>query len=755
MDHSIVEIIKSTHPYLVINSTRQILSANPPAEQLLGFSSADLQNLDFRSMVAPESMPHLLRFFAQLDQGGQAKMQGFLVGLDEKPFLVEINAQTNDAGTSFMEIKDLRGNNGVRESLNRRNAILHTVALTVEPLLKSLNWNQSVNDFLAVLGKAANVSRAYIFEIYPGEDDHLRTSLRFEWVQEGIEPQIHSPAFQDAALEQDGWRFLSKHILKCQMFVGNVRDFPELEREVLQSQDILTIAIFPILIDQNLWGFLGFDECRYERQWYPEELNALTVVANTFAAILQRQKHEAAVIASEERYRLIIENQGDGVAIVDGSEKVIFANLELDKIFGLEPGQIVGRNLLNFVAPEFVPVLKSQTDLRRSGIRSQYELDVLLENGQRRHLLITATPYFDELSHFVGTFGVLHDNTRQKQAQEQIANLLEAERVYRRQADTLREATASLATDLHLDQVMERILVGISQIVPYHSCTLFLFEEDKLRVAANRGFENPLPIGTEVPSEDKYFTGASKSFKAIVVEDAAQAPDFQWWGGNEPARGWICVPLHWHAVVIGYLTIDGALPGCYTSQDAALAEIFANQAAMAIRNSRLFAESQRLAITDPLTGLYNRRFLFELGSREFQRALRYEHPMSVLIIDLDLFKLVNDTYGHAIGDLVLRAATERIHLCLRNTDIFGRYGGDEFLALLVETDREEASEIAHRLSEGMREQPVQVGSVLVNLTVSIGIATIQADTASLNELVNQSDQAMYRAKRAGRNAVSL
>jgi diguanylate cyclase (GGDEF)-like protein len=183
-------------------------------------------------------------------------------------------------------------------------------------------------------------------------------------------------------------------------------------------------------------------------------------------------------------------------------------------------------------------------------------------------------------------------------------------------------------------------------------------------------------------------------------------------------------------------------------------EIFANHAALSIQNARLFAETQRLAVTDPLTELYNRRFLYELGRREFERARRYDHPMSVLVIDLDLFKQINDTYGHSTGDQALRIIAEHMQLGLRSTDVLGRYGGDEFFALLVETDLQEALAVAERLSTQVKKTCIAVEGGYLELTTSIGAATMTADTINLDELINAADEALYRAKNAGRNCIS-
>ncbi len=161
------------------------------------------------------------------------------------------------------------------------------------------------------------------------------------------------------------------------------------------------------------------------------------------------------------------------------------------------------------------------------------------------------------------------------------------------------------------------------------------------------------------------------------------------------------------------------------------------------------------ATTDPLTGLPNHRGLFQGLEKELDRACRHGRPLSLIFFDGDRFKRVNDTHGHAVGAAVLRELGERIRSVLRGGDTPGRYGGEEFLILLPETDTEEARQIAERIRAVVAAQPLALSHVEggVNMTISIGVATYPLDGTSSGELVQKADQAMYWAKRLGRNQV--
>jgi diguanylate cyclase (GGDEF)-like protein len=183
--------------------------------------------------------------------------------------------------------------------------------------------------------------------------------------------------------------------------------------------------------------------------------------------------------------------------------------------------------------------------------------------------------------------------------------------------------------------------------------------------------------------------------------------------------------------------------------------IFAKQIGVSLERARLFEEVQSLALTDPLTGLQNRRSLFELGRVEFARAHRMNRTFCCMMLDLDHFKQINDTYGHPVGDLVLREFAIRCRCSVREVDLVGRYGGEELIILLPETDRKAALQVAERLRASIAVTPFKIADQEIAVTVSIGVAEKNENTLRLEMLIARADQAMYIAKHKGRNRVAL
>ena len=168
------------------------------------------------------------------------------------------------------------------------------------------------------------------------------------------------------------------------------------------------------------------------------------------------------------------------------------------------------------------------------------------------------------------------------------------------------------------------------------------------------------------------------------------------------------------------------------------------------------AELRRLATTDPLTGAFNRRRFFQKARQEFLRHRRYGHPLAVLLMDMDHFKKINDTHGHPVGDAVLKTFVQTCQGVFRVTDIFGRTGGEEFSAILPETDAANAVRVAERLRSRVGQNPVDDGQNAggsIRCTVSIGLTSLEEDDLTLESLIRRADQALYTAKRTGRNRV--
>ncbi len=233
----------------------------------------------------------------------------------------------------------------------------------------------------------------------------------------------------------------------------------------------------------------------------------------------------------------------------------------------------------------------------------------------------------------------------------------------------------------------------------------------------------------------------------LVINDVLDGSDFV---RSQTSRvsSILCVPLRVHGDVIGVLNITNKFRGKdFTDADLQIIQQVADQAAVAIHNARLY----EMAVTDSLTRLYIRRHLFHRLSEEMRRARRYGHPVTLLMVDIDHFKAVNDTFGHPCGDRVLVEVARVLRRSIRETDLVGRYGGEEFCLVLPETDLQGGFIVANRMHALLEALDLQCDGSPLRISVSGGLATFPEQAASLEELVRAADAALYFSKANGRN----
>jgi len=214
----------------------------------------------------------------------------------------------------------------------------------------------------------------------------------------------------------------------------------------------------------------------------------------------------------------------------------------------------------------------------------------------------------------------------------------------------------------------------------------------------------------------------------------------------------ILVPLVIEKKSIGILSLWGE---DLQKIDIQAASIFGGQVAIAIENANLLQEVQRLAITDELTNVLNRRGFDEVAAREFGASKRYSRPLSLIMLDIDRFKAINDVYGHPIGDEILIEIAARARTKIRETDYISRYGGEEFLILLTEQKPDNAKTVAERIRKSVAEEPFNTSVGKITVTISIGVTGANSQISSISMMIKTVDKALYKSKENGRNRVTM
>ena len=210
------------------------------------------------------------------------------------------------------------------------------------------------------------------------------------------------------------------------------------------------------------------------------------------------------------------------------------------------------------------------------------------------------------------------------------------------------------------------------------------------------------------------------------------------------------MPLDQRGEAVGLLVVASATDHGFTEADVEIAAALAEQGMVAYETACLFDQVRELAAKDGLTGIYNRRYLVELAGQRLTAAHAEAKEFAALMIDIDHFKKTNDRYGHAVGDEVIREIAIRLRTALRDGDLVGRYGGEEFAYF---THGDDAGEQAERLRVSVASIPVVSAAGPVQVTISLGVAALQASDATLDALLIRADSALYEAKRQGRDRV--
>ncbi len=341
---------------------------------------------------------------------------------------------------------------------------------------------------------------------------------------------------------------------------------------------------------------------------------------------------------------------------------------------------------------------------------------------------------------------------------------LEAETIQKAmQLTQIYSATGALITTLDLEPLLGQILDAAVSAIPSAEkgmIHLVARETGQLETRASIGYtDKRIQKFLIQGAKDHYYVAEAVSErKPLLVPDIdlkTRVHPEELLPETRNIRSAIVAPLVLNEEILGALSLESSQREAFNENDLRLLVTFAATVTIAIRNAQLHGEVQKLAITDTVTGVYNRRGFFELGKREVERARRFGRPLTGIMFDMDHFKDVNDTFGHTCGDQVLRIIAERIKSNIREVDIMGRYGGDEFTILLPETDLFVATNVAERLRLCVYDSPVPMEGSLIPLTISLGVARLSHDLLDLTSLLDRADAALYSAKRSGRNRVEI
>ncbi|MEZ4522660.1 MAG: diguanylate cyclase [Thermomicrobiales bacterium] len=329
--------------------------------------------------------------------------------------------------------------------------------------------------------------------------------------------------------------------------------------------------------------------------------------------------------------------------------------------------------------------------------------------------------------------------------------LLNSERSARRAVEAIQQVSTMVTSTLDVDEALRRIVDTLGGHFEYRYVVAGLTEGQYVQPSAAHGIA--LERLVRIPVNTSDIGRVAVTGESLLVQNVSSETNLQL-DAFPDASSLIAAPIERDDVILGVLIVISARDRRFEERDVTMLEMFAQHAGVVLDNARMYEEARRMAYIDPMTQLPNHRHFQERFQSDLKNAIDSGRPMSILVIDLDGFKETNDRFGHLEGDAVLTAVGRRLTASLRSWDLMARYAGDEFIALLPNTDVEAAMQVGERLCAAIGDEPFDISTgETTRLTASVGVATYPLHGQSTRELLTSADNAMYVAKRAGLNQV--
>jgi diguanylate cyclase (GGDEF)-like protein/PAS domain S-box-containing protein len=496
----------------------------------------------------------------------------------------------------------------------------------------------------------------------------------------------------------------------------------------------------------------------------------------------ERELAEVALRESEERYRTLFDGMMDGIYRSTHEGKFLDVNPAMVKMFGYSSRE-------EMLAVDIKKELYFAPEERGSHLldTGQEEIDVYrMRRKDGSEIWVEDHGYYvhDEQGEILYHEGMLRDVTERKSTEEMLAKRA-------RQLATVTDVSAAISANLEQGQLLQSVVnLSKDRFELYHAHIYLLNEAgNTLLLTVGAGEVGRQMVLEEwrisLTQERSLVARAARERIGVIANDIRQDAGFLPHPLLPDTRSEMAVPIIISDSLFGVLDVQANDANHFTEEDVRIMTTLAEQIAVAVQNARLFSErrqaedelrrakeslevvnmelrfafehEQHMARTDTLTRINNRRNLFELAGHEFEVAKRYQQPLSIIMFDLDHFKQINDTYGHSIGDKMLERVAQVTHAQLRDVDIIARYGGEEFVIVLPVTNAQKAFLLAKRILENVSAIRLHTEHGSASITLSIGIAeTIhEPQDESVENVIRRADEAMYAAKKAGRNCAMI
>ncbi len=671
--------------------------------------------------------------------------------------------------------RDITQRKEAEEQLHQRLAI--EAALSQISRLFVSTREPNFNKILARVAIAAGVERAYIFEF----DDRLSEfSNTYEWCATAAIAQIQNR--QNLQSADFPWLMDQLTVLEI-VDICNIEWLPKAahaEKAFFLSQNIQSLLIVPLISqEERLVGFLGFDDRQIQSNWSASHAQLLRVIAQMLSSYYQRKQTEEALRQAERKYRSIFENAVEGIFQTTPSGQYLTANPMLASIYGYDSPEELIEVLTDIEHQLYVdPMRRSEFRRLLQEQETVWGFESQVYRRDRRIIWISecARTIRDSNGEIIGYEGTVVDITQRKQAEAElhqrdnlllgVAQAMNHLLINTNTAQAALDALATLGQAAGVDRVYicelsnpataynfgspsesHPTLSSCSDCASREHCPMWIrFEWTRTpQVGLKKGACSIVHLRSSLL--DTLLVGETVSLLAQNLNQTEQKLF-----AEEGTRSSLMVPILVNNEFWGYIGFDDIqIDRPWSKSEVSILSAIAASIGGALQRHHQEEMIRHQAYHDRLTGLPNRQLLDERLPMAIEIAKEEQEQLAVMFLDLDRFKIINDTLGHAVGDELLQTAALRLRSCLRDTDIIVRWGGDEFILLLEGiTSTEDAAQIAQRLLECLRPAFEIEGNQLY-ITGSIGMALYPQDGGDPETLIKNADTALYRVKEQGRN----
>jgi len=489
-------------------------------------------------------------------------------------------------------------------------------------------------------------------------------------------------------------------------------------------------------------------------------LHSLEAVNNELQQ--EMQMHQATLEAlkkSQNQYRTIFENTGNATIIIEEDTTISLCNTEFARMSGYSKEEIQGKkSWTEFFSDEFVALMKEYHRLRRIDPHAaprNYETRFRNSRGQYKDMFLTVATIPDTKTSVASFL----DITERKQAEQELRRSHEELEQRSYEISLLNEMINLLQVCGSGEESYYVLGNYVQRLFPSDSGSLYLLDQSKTRLEAAFSWGSIAAGGQTFEYDDCW---ALRQGKVHLVEEPGGVPCKHL--NTTPVAGCLCVPMIAQGEIVGLFHLhcnhsDIEYPETHRKilfLKQRLATAIADHIGLGLANLNMREKLRTQSIKDPLTGLFNRRFMEESLDREVNRAKRHSTALSAILLDVDYFKRFNDTFGHEAGDLLLAELSGLLKDSVRGEDIVCRYGGEEFLIILSGASGDEAQKRAEQIRNKTRQlKLLHNGKELGQITISLGVAVYGQNCRTVKAILNSADKALYRAKDQGRDRVVM